>query len=101
MQVSAEPLVRPDRVVTLPARHQLAKGSMREQTPATGSCASTLSRPYIVRLLEANEIASSKVGTHRRVLLADVLAYKARSGEQREAALHRMGKRIEASGLQY
>ncbi len=60
-----------------------------------------LSRPYLVRLLEANEIASSKVGTHRRVLLGDVLEYKTRRDEHREAALARMGERVESSGLEY
>lgn len=60
-----------------------------------------LSRPYLVRLLDANEIASSKVGTHRRVRLGDVLEYKTRRDEHREDVLRRMGGRVEASGLEY
>lgn len=60
-----------------------------------------LSRPYLVRLLEANEIASSKVGTHRRIRLGDALAYKTRRDDHREAVLVRMGDRVEASGLEY
>ncbi|MBA2283093.1 MAG: helix-turn-helix domain-containing protein [Acidimicrobiia bacterium] len=60
-----------------------------------------LSRPYLVRLLDANQIASSKVGTHRRVRLGDVLEYKTRRDEHREAVLARMGERVEASGLEY
>ena len=60
-----------------------------------------LSQPYLVRLLEANQIASSKVGTHRRVRLGDILEYKTRRDEHREALLARMGERVEASGLEY
>jgi len=60
-----------------------------------------LSRPYLVRLLEANEIASSRVGTHRRVVLGDVLEYKARRDDHREAVIRRMGERVESSGLEY
>lgn len=60
-----------------------------------------VSRPYLVRLLEASEIASSRVGTHRRVRLGDVLAYKIQRDEHRESVLARMGERAEASGLEY
>lgn len=60
-----------------------------------------LSRPYLVRLIDANEIASSKVGTHRRVLLGDVLEYKTRRDEGRDAVLRRMAERVESSGLEY
>jgi excisionase family DNA binding protein len=51
-----------------------------------------LSRPYLVRLLEAEEIASSKVGTHRRVRLGDVLQYKARRDEHRFSGARQDGR---------
>ena len=33
-------------------------------------------RPYVVRLLDEGQISSHKVGTHRRALFKDVMAYR-------------------------
>jgi excisionase family DNA binding protein len=60
-----------------------------------------VSRPYLVRLLEAKEIPCGRVGTHRRVLLADVLEYKRHRDEHRETVLRRMGEEATGSGLEY
>ena len=46
-----------------------------------------ISRPTLVRLLEQGEIPYRKPGRHRRVRLADVLAYDERARRSRRAAL--------------
>jgi len=49
-----------------------------------------VSRPTLVRLLEAGEIPFTKPGRHRRVLLEDVLAYQQRLREVRRDELAAM-----------
>ena len=49
-----------------------------------------VSRPTLVKLLEAGDIPFEQPGRHRRVRLADVLAYRERGSLERRAALDRM-----------
>jgi excisionase family DNA binding protein len=58
-----------------------------------------VSRPTLVRLLEAGEIPFEQPGRHRRVRLADVLAYHERSGRHRAAGLDQMVADAENAGL--
>jgi excisionase family DNA binding protein len=57
-----------------------------------------VSRQYMVRLLERGDIASTKVGTHRRVRAGDLAAYRRRRDEGRATALSAMADQAQATG---
>jgi excisionase family DNA binding protein len=58
-----------------------------------------LPQPYLLKLLEQDEVPSHVVGTDRRILLADALAYKRKSFEKREAILKEMMELNQEMGL--
>lgn len=58
-----------------------------------------VSRPYLIGLLEAGVIPFHKVGTHRRLRMDDVLAYKGIRGEQRHQTLRELRRVSENLGL--
>jgi excisionase family DNA binding protein len=58
-----------------------------------------VSRPTLVRLLEAGEIPYEQPNRHRRVMLADLLAYQDRVQRARAAGLDEMVRDGEESGL--
>ena len=57
------------------------------------------SRPHIVNLLESGAIPFTKVGKHRRIRIEDVIDYKKRKREEREALLIEIMKGDEEAGL--
>jgi excisionase family DNA binding protein len=58
-----------------------------------------VSHPFLVGLLEKEEIAYFGVGNQRRLKKADVLAYQQRRKEQGMAALREMARLDQAMGL--
>ena len=57
-----------------------------------------VSRPFLIRLLDAGEMPYSLVGKHRRIQLSDVIAYSKRKAE-RKAALDKMARDAYEAGL--
>ena len=57
-----------------------------------------VSRPFLIRVLEAGQIPFRKVGRHRRGLMQDVLAYKKTMQIKRRAALDELVKASEDIG---
>ncbi|AJQ97451.1 excisionase family DNA-binding protein [Gynuella sunshinyii] len=89
-------LVLPGQVlqILLDVLSEISKGNAISLIPhhqeiSTQEAANLLnvSRPFLVGLLEKDEIPFRKVGTHRRVLLTDVLAYRDSTKQQRTEAL--------------
>ncbi len=58
-----------------------------------------VSRPYLIKLLESGEIRFRKVGTHRRILMEDLMAYKEKSEKQSRAAMNELVALSEELGL--
>lgn len=49
-----------------------------------------MSRPYLIKLLERGDLPCEMVGTHRRIGLEDVLAYRRERSQRRRAALREL-----------
>ena len=58
-----------------------------------------VSRPHVVSLIESGKLRGAKVGTHRRVLLADLEAYQARENAHRSKALTALVRQTRKLGL--
>ena len=58
-----------------------------------------VSRPFLIKQLEAGALPHHMVGTHRRLRLADVLAYRDRMDTAAEEALAAMTAEAEDLGL--
>ena len=59
----------------------------------------SVSRPYLVRLLDEGRIPFHRVGTHRRVLFKDLMAYRAEHTRARREALDELTRLDQELGL--
>src|SRR5690606_35959874 len=60
-----------------------------------------VSRPHVVKLLETKIIPFKKVGSHRRILLKDVMQYKEQLAKEREVQLESLANQAQKLNLGY
>lgn len=60
-----------------------------------------VSRPFVIKEIEAGRLACRKVGSHRRIALADLDAYRETLRARQEAALDAMASNADELGLEY
>jgi len=85
--------------VLLRAAHELAVGNGISILPVEAMLTTqeaadilNISRPHLIKMLEANEMPFRMVGTHRRIKLQDVLAYQRYQDEQAQIGLANMAR---------
>lgn len=57
-----------------------------------------VSRPWIIKLIERNDLPHHMVGTHRRILFSDLRAYRDRTKQSQQRALDRLAADAQAMG---
>ena len=87
---------------------QMARGNAVTLTPihaelTTQEAADLLnvSRPFVVKLIESEELPCRLVGRHRRIRFEDVMDYKERTDAKRREALNELAQQAQELGLGY
>lgn len=60
-----------------------------------------VSRPFVVKEVDAGRLPHRKVGRHRRILFEDVIAYKAATQQRSEQALQELANQAQELRLGY
>lgn len=60
-----------------------------------------VSRPFVVKLIETHQLKSFNVGTHRRVLEVDAIAFRQKMRNKKSEALDALAKETESLGLAF
>lgn len=60
-----------------------------------------VSRPFVIKEMDAGRLAHRKVGSHRRIALEDLVAYAQKMRTDQAGALERMAENARELGLDY
>jgi excisionase family DNA binding protein len=60
-----------------------------------------VSRPFFIKLLEAEQIPYRRIGKHRRIRMEDVMNYKQAIDQEREAVLDRLVEDAQEQDMGY
>lgn len=71
----------------------------RELSTTEAAKALGMSRPTLIRLIDSGEIASHRVGSHRRLLVQDVVAYRHQQIKRQRQAYENLMLETDALGL--
>ena len=58
-----------------------------------------VSRPYFIKLLETGEIPFKKTGTHRKILMQDLMKYREQRAETRKSKIEELSSLSQELGL--
>ena len=58
-----------------------------------------VSRPYFIKLLETGEIPFKKTGTHRKILMQDLMKYRDQRAETRKSKIEELSNLSQELGL--
>ena len=73
----------------------------REISPNEAADILNVSRPYVLKLISEGQLSFVRVGSHRRLLASDVLAYKQKQMAESRAAMQELNALSRELGLGY